>query len=143
MIYLRTSRRTEIIAGCCDNFLNFAKSCSPSEICFHTGHNSQRSWICMKSQFEINKILSQWVTKQLSNHFESHLPLHCLALKEKVHALFPSKIMFGVLKRCSWYEDYRCDVITILVFWVSGYGLQFRRRGIKEKLYISKVVMKW
>ena len=33
-------------------------------------------------------------------------------------------------------------IIMRLVFWVSGYGLQFRRRGIKEKLYISNVVMK-
>ena len=32
--------------------------------------------------------------------------------------------------------------MMILDLWVSGYGLQFRRRGIKEKLHISKVVMK-
>ena len=33
-------------------------------------------------------------------------------------------------------------IMMILDLWVSGYGLQFRRRGIKEKLHISKVVMK-
>ena len=35
----------------------------------------------MKSQFEINKILSQWITKQLSNRFEGHLPLPSIEIK--------------------------------------------------------------
>ena len=50
----------------------------------------------MKSQFEINKILSQWVTKQLSNRFESHFPLPSIEMKSS--CIISSKIMFGVFK---------------------------------------------